>query len=240
MGDKKKGISTNTMIELGLGGAVLLEGIALAYLFKKVNDLSAKTDPATNDNKNIAQYVSLLETSVHARLKDQDAKIGAIDEALKKISIPTGLLEKLTMLENDNKKIRQHLNNLTDSHNQVRKDLNEVIAEDQEVQTPPRKHTKTHYQQDEDDFTTDEDEPAPRVAAPKRQTPVPQQQQKKPQQPQPQQKVIQTTTQRKPATQQPTTTKTTQKKVVQKQQTTIKKPKPADEMDSELDYNENE
>lgn len=226
-GDKKKGMSTNTMIEIGLGAAVVVEGMLLALLFKKVNELAAKTDPTSNDNKYIAQYVHLLETTVGARLKEQNEKITALDDLVKKGTNVAGSTEKIAALENDLKQLRIHINKLTESHNKLAAQLGKVL----ESQDNNRGRTKTRQYESEDSYISEnEQSPSPPpVKQPVRRnvastTPV--NNTKKPTTTQNQQKKTQQPIQR------------TQKKLTSQQpkSATSRKSREDDEKDSDVDY----
>lgn len=142
----KGGISQQTMITAGLGGVVLIEGAALALLWKKVNDIAARNDPNTNDNKHIAQYIALKDTEHAATIKDLTEKIKALETEQKKPAAATSdaaLIKKVNQLSSDNNALLKHINQLTAAFNELETRVEELH---QQLHQQP-KNKNTHQQQ---------------------------------------------------------------------------------------------
>lgn len=225
-GDKKKSLSTNTMIEIGLGAGLLIEAGLLAFLFKKVNDLSAKMDPSSNDNKYIAQYVHLLETTVGGRFKQQDDKLAVLETELKKVQPQGDTTAKIIALENDIKQLKLHVNKLTESHNKLAAQSERLVDSKQ-----PIRRGRQQY----DDFSQDsgyssgDRSPSPVKQPVRRVESVPKQPQRRPTATQPQRKASTPTSQN-------TASQPQKKKVMTQQSQKQKRSRPEDEQDSDIDY----
>ena len=121
----KGGMSTQTMISAGIGGAVVVEGVVLALLWKKVNDIATKSDPNTNDNKHIAQYIALRDKEHDEQIKQLIEKVKTLETEQKKpaANAPTdpAIVKKLNKLTADYDTLRDHVNSLTAAFNELEK-----------------------------------------------------------------------------------------------------------------------
>lgn len=166
----KGGMSTQTMISAGIGGAVVVEAVVLALLWKKVNEIGARNDPNTNDNKYIAQYIALKDKEHETALKDLTDRLKILEtEQKKQVNVPApvvaaadaGAIKKINA---NYAALLQHVNELTAAFNDLETTVaqlkkNPVQQQKQQQQPKKVKSQQQQQQQSDDSFSDFSDDP---------------------------------------------------------------------------------
>jgi len=181
----KGGISSQTMISAGLGGVVLIEGAALALLWKKVNDIAARSDPNINDNKHIAAYIALRDKEHDTIVKDLTERLKVIETEAKKpnnnnntapSNNEVALQKRINQLSTEHNALLKHVNELTEAYNVMEADiakLQKLNKPSQVVATTARGRQETvrrRQEQSEDEQSVSSRSPSPVTPPPRRST----------------------------------------------------------------------